>query len=459
MRAGGQDGKRLLGWVTLVFFLCSCGNHEKKPDVTFMVAEPGHFHAALVLKSMYPEVDSTVYLYSPEGPEVKDFLNRVAGYANRSEEPAAWKIRQNTGQDFFERLLSEKPGNVLILAGNNQRKTEYISQAVKAGIHVFADKPMAINSEDFAQLEEAFSIAGEKGVLIYDIMTERFEITSILQRELAQQKDIFGELVKGSPGNPSVTKESVHHFFKFVSGTRLVRPGWFFDVAQEGEGIVDVTTHLIDLVHWTCFPDQIVDYRNDIVMTHSETWNTAILPNQFNAVTGLDEYPEYLEKYVDPDSTLQVRCNGSIEYTVKGVSARIGVTWNYQPPEGGGDTHFSMMHGSLARLEIRQGPEQHYRPELHITPLNQENDFAEQLTSFLHGLSARFPGLKAERSGNGYHVIIPEELRAGHEAHFAQVTRNFLEYLKKGNLPEWEVPNMLAKYRITTEARRLAVAR
>ena len=46
---------------------------------------------------------------------------------------------------------------------------------------------------------------------------------------------------------PAVTKESVHHLFKYVSGKPLRRPAWFFDTAQQGEGIVDITTHLVDL--------------------------------------------------------------------------------------------------------------------------------------------------------------------------------------------------------------------
>jgi hypothetical protein len=45
----------------------------------------------------------------------------------------------------------------------------------------------------------------------------------------------------------------------------------------------------------------------------------------------------------------------------------------------------------------------------------------------------------------------------GHEEHFARVTKNFLEYLRKGNMPAWEVPNMLAKYYTTTKALELAL--
>jgi hypothetical protein len=43
-----------------------------------------------------------------------------------------------------------------------------------------------------------------------------------------------------------------------------------------------------------------------------------------------------------------------------------------------------------------------------------------------------------------------------HEEHFGQVTTKFLEYLKAGKLPEWEVPGMITKYFTTTSALKLA---
>jgi hypothetical protein len=49
-------------------------------------------------------------------------------------------------------------------------------------------------------------------------------------------------------------------------------------------------------------------------------------------------------------------------------------------------------------------------------------------------------------------VTIPDLYRVGHEAHFAQVTNRFFEYLKQPEtLPAWEKPNMLAKYYVSTK--------
>jgi uncharacterized protein YqfA (UPF0365 family) len=48
-------------------------------------------------------------------------------------------------------------------------------------------------------------------------------------------------------------------------------------------------------------------------------------------------------------------------------------------------------------------------------------------------------------------MAIADAFRTGHEAHFAQVTNRFFEYLKSPEkLPAWERSNMLVKYFIST---------
>ena len=439
-------------------FFTSCNEPEKGQEhlATFMTADPGHFHAALVQKVMYEEVNPEIYVYAPAGSDVQDHLNRIEGFNTRKESPASWKVNTYLGQDFFSKLLQEKPGNVLIFSGNNQKKTEYIHDAVKNGINVYSDKPMVINTQDFELLKDAFKIAEENKVLLYDVMTERFEITSILQKELANTASVFGEFEVGSPDNPSITKESVHHFFKYVAGNEIKRPGWFFDVEQEGDGIVDVTTHLVDLVQWACYPERILDYKKDIEIAKATRWPTKMSSAEFNKVTQLKEFPDYLRKDLVNDSTLAVFSNGEIIYKLIDVYAKVKVEWKYKAPDGAGDTHFSVMRGTLANLEIRQGPEEKYKPELYIFPNDVSENWEKSLESYINKLEGKYTGLTLIPYENGYKLFIPDELRIGHEGHFGQVTEIFLEYLKLGKLPDWEVPNMIAKYYTTTAAFELA---
>lgn len=425
-------------------------------SVKLITVDPGHFHAALVQKSMYDDVDSVVHVYAPAGPDVELHLGRIKAFNARAESPTDWNEVVYTGDDFFEKMLTQKAGNVVVLAGNNQKKTEYISKSLGAGFHVLADKPMAIDTKGFEVLKEAFATAKSNQVLLYDIMTERYEISTMLQKEFSQMPEIFGTLEEGTPDNPAVTKESVHHFFKYVSGNILTRPPWFMDATQAGEGIVDVTTHLVDLVQWECYPDQVIDLTKDIQLIKARRWTTDMKRSEFQAITKLTEFPEYLKKDIVNDSILKVYCNGEIDYKLKNIHARVSVRWNYKAPEGAGDTHYSIMRGTKASLVIQQGAEQQYKPTLYIQPVGDDAAFGKILEEQLKNIQSRYAGVELKKIGKGYEVIIPEQYREGHEAHFGRVMEKFLEYVRNGNIPDWEVPNMLAKYYTTTQALELA---
>ncbi|MCC5928093.1 MAG: Gfo/Idh/MocA family oxidoreductase [Cyclobacteriaceae bacterium] len=434
------------------------GFSGKEGEVVLITLDPGHFHAHLVQKSMYDQVDPKVYVYAPDGQEVKDHLEKIQSYNTRAESPTSWQQEVYLGNDFLSRMISEKKGNVVVMAGNNQKKTEYIKEAIDAGLHVLADKPMAITVSNFELLKSAFEAADRNGVMLYDIMTERHEITSILQKEFSKFPDLFGDIEKGSPDNPAVVKESVHHFFKYVSGSVLKRPAWFFDVSQQGEGIVDVTTHLVDLIQWACFPGEIIDYNNEIEMISASRWPTKMSLQEFSEVTQVPEFPEYLKQDVDEDNVLNVYANGEINYTIRGIHSKVIVKWNYRAPEGAADTHYSIMRGTKANLVIRQGPEQNFKPILYVEKAGNtsEEELAKALKASLPAIQAKYPGIDIKESEWGWEIVVPKSYDVGHEAHFAQVTEKFLQYLAEGKLPDWEVPNMITKYYITTKALEMA---
>jgi len=431
---------------------------EMKGKVTIMTLDPGHFHAALVQKSMYAQISDTVYVYAPEGADVTDHLDRINGFNTRDEDPTKWFEKVYVGEDYFEKMISQKPGNVMVVSGKNNRKMQYIKGAIEAGIHIYADKPMVVNSEDFAVLEEVFKTAEQKNLLVYDIMTERFEITTILQRELSMIPELFGELVNGTAEDPAITKESVHHFFKYVSGKPLKRPDWFFDTKQRGEGLIDVSTHLVDLVQWEAFPNQTLS-KSDIEIIASKHWTTELSKEMFSKVTGADSYPDFLKKDLDGD-VLKIYCNGLITYKIKGKFARTSVSWNFQAPEGTGDTHYSIMRGTKCELTIKQGAEENYKPKLYITVTSDigENKFESILKTAVESkIALKYAGLKIEKVNElTWTIDIPQKYKIGHEDHFGEVTKNFLKYLKEGNMPSWEVPNMIVKYYTTTQAFEMA---
>lgn len=428
-----------------------------KHEVKLMTLDPGHFHAALVQKTQYDKVSPVVYVYAPEGVDVQDHLNRISSFNNREENPTNWDEKVYTGPDFLGKMLAEKPGNVMVTSGNNMKKTEYIKAVIDAGINVLADKPMCIDKSGFDLLVEAFNSAEENGILLYDIMTERSEITTILQKELIEIPEVFGEIIIGTVDDPAVVKASMHHFFKYVAGNPLKRPAWFFDSSQQGDGLVDVTTHLVDLVQWECFPGEILDYKTDVQIQDAKHWATKLTWEQFNKVTKLDEFPEYLKSKVE-DNVLSVFCNGEINYTLKGIHAKVVVEWKYQAPEGGGDTHFSVIKGTKSNIIIRQGKEQNFRPELYVEAVDDVNidQLDKELIAAINNLQSKYPGIELKKEKDHWHILIPDKYRVGHEAHFGQVMDRYLDYLVKGKLPNWEIPNMIAKYYTTIHALEIA---
>ncbi|MFN5913730.1 MAG: oxidoreductase, partial [Chitinophagaceae bacterium] len=94
--------------------------------IKLITLDPGHFHAALIQKSMYPQVDPTVHVYAEEGRDLQMHLDRIKGYNSRATDPTQWKEEVYTGRDFFSKMIGDKKGNVVVLAGNNRLKTDYI---------------------------------------------------------------------------------------------------------------------------------------------------------------------------------------------------------------------------------------------------------------------------------------------------------------------------------------------
>ena len=105
-----------------------------------------------------------------------------------------------------------------------------------------------------------------------------------------------------------------------------------------------------------------------------------------------------------------------------------------------------------ADLVIKQGAEQAYKPTLYIEPADTDAAYQEALTKGFKKVEAKYPGIELKKLDKGWEVLVPQKYHDGHEAHFGRVTAQFLQYLKEGKLPAWEVPNMLAKYYTTTKA-------
>jgi predicted dehydrogenase len=434
------------------------GSGQARSDVQLMTADPGHFHAALIQKEMHPDVSKRVHVFAPLGPDLLEHLKRVAAFNGRSERPTSWDLEVHASADFWERMLRDRPGNVVVLSGRNRPKIDRIVSAVGHRLHVLADKPWILKSGDLPKLETALANADATGAVAYDIMTERFEITSIMQRALVNDSATFGSIVPGTEADPGVYMESVHYLMKTVAGAPNIRPPWFFDTDEQGEGLNDIGTHLVDLVQWTLFPDQSLDFRSDVKVISAHRWPTSIPEADFRRVTGEARFHPSLAGAVK-DGKLEYYGNTLVSYALRGVHARLNVIWDWEAAPGAGDTHFAFYKGTRARIEVRQTRADRFRPEVYVIPAaaNLKAQVLSALQAKIASLQGSYPGVTVEDRGTEIHIVIPDAFRVGHEAHFAEVSSNYFKYLRDpSTLPRWERPNMLAKYYVTTKGTELS---
>jgi len=413
---------------------------------TLVVVNPGHFHAALTLRKRHPLLADEVYVYAEEGPDLKDFLRLVDSFNRRQNEATSWRLHIYRGADYLDALLRERPGNVAIVSGKNNTKLSTMHRLHKAGMHVLGDKTWLI---DGSQLDLVRKITASSP-LAMDIMTERFEIATRLQQALSTNENVFGGFCSVRE-KPAVYMKSVHHLYKEVNGEPLVRPAWYFDYGVLGEGITDVTTHLVDLAQWMVAGDQGADYERDIVLTAARQWPTEVPLEIFSRITGLDAFPQNASPDVS-NGVLHYLCNAKISYTLRGVPVEVNSIWDLAIPHGGGDTHYGILRGNLAELIVDQGPETGFDPRLRVVPATKSAKYQKVLHAALAGLHKVCPGVGCNEDANGYLVTIPVTMHQGHEARFAQVLDQFLGYVDAGEWPRRLSEELVAKYTLLANA-------
>src|SRR5437879_7308927 len=129
----------------------SIASQESKrtmPDVGLMTVDPGHFHAALVQREMYPGVAERVDIYAPVGPDLTEHLNRIVAFNRRGEQPTRWALEVHASPDFFQRMLHEHPGNVVILSGRDRKSTRLNSSHRCISYAVFCLKKQSATGVD-----------------------------------------------------------------------------------------------------------------------------------------------------------------------------------------------------------------------------------------------------------------------------------------------------------------------
>ena len=413
---------------------------------TLLFLEPGHFHAALTLRVRNPRVDRRVHLHATPGPERDAFIALVRSFNTRDGNPTDWDLEVHESVDPERILIEERRGAVVVLAGRNQPKLGTIARLHAAGFHVLADKPWLTDRAALPDLERA--TAG--GPLAMDIMTFRHEVVAGLSGRIAASPELFGELDASADG-PAIDIRSVHHLLKVVNEAPLRRPAWYYDTRVQGDGLVDIQSHMTDQAQWLAGDDAGFDYRRDFELTGADRWSTPVPLELFRASTGRDEFPEGLGERVT-DGVLALACNAEIRYRLRGVTVRQRAEWGQREPHGGGDAHGATVRGTDATIVARRGPETGFRPELHVAPRDAGPRFDARLDEALCAWGGELPGLSHRPSSLGREIVIPDALHTPHEAHFAMVLDRFLDHLEGAQWPAALAARIRSRYTLLASA-------
>ena len=397
-------------------------------SVRLMTLDPGHFHAALIQKEMYPGVDPTVHVFAPLGPDLLLHLGRVAAFNARAERPTSWRLEVHAGPDFVERMLREKPGNVVVLSGRNRGKIDRILASVEAGLNVLADKPWLIAAADFPKLERALDgRARRSGLVAYDVMTERSEITTILQRELSQDPQVAGDdRARARPSEPALEMDErpPHPEARGRRAATCGPPGSSTPTSRARPSRTSPPTS------WTSCrscssPGRPIDTGRRSAAVGAALADAAARDAAAARDRARRSSPPALAGKMK-DDRLDYFANGEASFTVRGVHARVKVLWNYEAPAGGGDTHVARRarepvagRGAAGRRAAVAA-----RALRRAEPAGGRRGDPGGARAAASRRSRRpAPASRCSTRATRLRVVVPDRYRVGHEAHFAEVTR------------------------------------
>ena len=405
---------------------------------TLVFLDPGHFHAALTLRVPQARVADEVFVYARPGAELTDFLALIERFNRRSPNPTRWRPVVTTSDDPLRRLVDERRGDVVVLAGRNGGKARTMQRLHEAGFHVLADKPWLVEPADLEAVRA--SLAGWP--LAAEIMTGRHDVIAGLVKRLVGVPAIFGEF---RDDGPAIEQESVHHLEKLVDGAPLRRPWWFFDVRVQGSGPVDIPTHVVDQAQWLVDRDV-----TSAKLVSARAWSTRVPLEAFRRITGEARFPAELEPFVDGDA-LDYRCNAELVYRIGRVTARAATSWNVAPSAGGGDASHTIAHGTRADIHLEQSARTSYRRRVVVEARADGAALGRALRDAVAAWQTDIPGVGAAPTGSAtYEVTVPPD--GGHETHFARLLDDFLTIVDDRRWPAAAAERTLAKYALLAEA-------
>src|SRR5262249_6458532 len=224
-----------------------------------------------------------------------------------------------------------------------------------------------------------------------DLMTGPYSLRAQVLAQVVHTPELFGTFVTHEDTAPAIELASVHHLYKRVNGRPIQRPGWYYDTAIQGDGVVDVQAHMVAQAQAWVLGEAGGEVERDVVLDSARCWPTPVPLELFRDSTGLDTYPEALQPAVQ-DGVLQYACNSEICYWLRGIRVRQRAEWRQREPEGTSDLHRLTLRGSRCTVRLRQDAATGYHATLSLHPAAGVT-LEPILQRVLAQWQERFPGL------------------------------------------------------------------
>ena len=415
--------------------------------------DPGHFHAALLLGAPNSRLSPDIHAYGPAGPDLERFAVLVEIINGRLAAADRWRLTLHPGDNGLTELIAAHPGAIVVLAGKNAPRLAVMKQLHDGGFAILADKPWITDSRDLPLLDQVTS-----GLpLAMDIMTSRFDTGARLRHRIITDDDIFGGFESRAGDLPALEMSSLHHLCKLAAGEPLIRPAWHYDISVQGDGMVDIQSHMSDQALWLVADDQRVDFAQDFELIDARRWATAVPLTVFRESTGEERFPVTLQGDI-ADDVLQLACNGEVNYRLRGHWVRQKAEWAARAPDGGGDSQVLIARGRNCDLVLRQDQSTGFQADLQLWPA-PGIDLPALLDQKFSAWQPEFPGLSFEATDNGVRLRIPDAIKISHEDHFPLLLEHYLDLFQQGQFPEAIAFNTRARYSLLAHARDLALAK
>jgi myo-inositol 2-dehydrogenase / D-chiro-inositol 1-dehydrogenase len=261
----------------------------------------------------------------------------------------------------FEQLL-ELDGDIAILASPPAFHAEQCIKALKAGLHVFCEKPLATTVSD---ADHIVASARELGLSVG---------VGLVRRQFPAARSIKAMLRGGLIGNI----KSVNCLEGDVFHWPVSSPQYFDPVLSGGGVLQDIGTHCLDLLSWWFGEPDEVDYSDD---------NMGGV--EANCAVRL-RYPRF-----EANVRLSRDCKLPNRYSIEGENGRI--TWDIHETDvlEVGLTH-SLTKGKLSLSETSG------------TQRNFQECFNGQIESFLTATGAGLPPSVSAATGRDVLVLIEQ---------------------------------------------------